>query len=193
MRRGALAPLLLGSLCLMLSGVLALEIAAERAQPDADVAPVPMPNAPAAHVTPSLPPLTDFREVLARPLFAPTRRPREAPAMASGGPPKALEATLRGVVILPDSRVGLFQLGNAPEMQRIAEGQEIAGWRLERVLPDRVVLRADRVEEVKLHEEKSAMVGTVPAPPTASVIGAPHRPLRPIIAIPKRNVTAPAR
>jgi hypothetical protein len=124
-----------------------------------------------------------------------TRRPRETSATASGGPPKALEATLRGVVILPDARVGLFKIGNAPEMQRIVEGQEIAGWRLEQVLPDRVVLRAGRVEEVMLHDEKPALAGTVQASPAVApaVLGAPQPPLRPITAIPKHNATASTR
>ena len=59
-----------------------------------------------------------------------------------------------GVVISTDRRLALLRRASGPEVLRVSEGQEIDGWRVATIEPDRVVLRqGDAVEEVTLEDQ----------------------------------------
>jgi hypothetical protein len=93
----------------------------------------------------TMPPLRDFGEVLARPVFSETRRP---PVEAAAAPGTSGPFSLVGVVLSASERHALLEHGQPAHIDRIAEGQEVDGWTLEAVQLDRVVLRRgeNRVE-----------------------------------------------
>lgn len=117
--------------------------------------PVPVPDAPAEPAV--LAPLEALTDTIARPLFSPTRRPAPPPeppppeivpppppepvAVAPPTPPVPLtELVVSGIVVSPEGAlVVLRPLGGGPSV--IArEGDEVGGWRVERIEPTAVHL-----------------------------------------------------
>jgi hypothetical protein len=105
----------------------------------------PKPEKPAGveKIQPPRRALREFSAITQRPVFSETRRP---------GPPASGRATARrtldgvilmGTVIGRDRKSALLRVPDSPTPQTVSEGQEIAGWTLEKVLPDRVVLTFD--------------------------------------------------
>jgi type II secretory pathway component PulC len=92
--------------------------------------------------------LQEFSAITRRPVFSETRRP-EPPASDRSTARQTLDGViLMGTVIGRDRKSALLRLPSSPTLQTVSEGQEIAGWTLEKVLPDRVVLSSggDSVE-----------------------------------------------
>lgn len=144
-------------LCLVLGGYV---VYAERGSSPTDpaVVPGPAPPKPAALPPPqpafTLQPLDDFSETLARPLFLPSRRPlapgEDAPQQA--GAMRNL-FTLMGVIISDEERMALVKRRKTGEVLRLIEGQQVDGWQVEAIMPDRVTLRHDEeTEEVELKD-----------------------------------------
>jgi hypothetical protein len=112
------------------------------------------PRAPAAFLAP---PLREFAEIAARPVFVVTRRPPPpaapppptAPtAVAPPAPPVAAKAImLLGIVGAPTHRIALLEPPNASAVQSVVEGGSIAGWQVVHILADRVVLQWNATEE----------------------------------------------
>jgi hypothetical protein len=103
--------------------------------------PPEIPNAPSFTMSPA----AAFVEVLARPLFSRTRRP---PAQV-GQLPASSSLTLVAIVISDDERHALLGSGQPLKTTRVREGDEIAGWTVEAIRPDKVIVRrADAREEV---------------------------------------------
>lgn len=159
-RRGRRRPFLLIVLCLTLGALIYLEL-------EFGLAPKPViPAAPGrseslalavAESIGRMPRLSHFSEIVSRPLFAPSRRPAPPELEASEPAPKvmSLRFVLRGVVIYGAERVAIVQRKDAPEFLRLMEGQVIDGWRVEAIVPDRVIFRheaGDLMEEVELRE-----------------------------------------
>lgn len=142
--------------------------AGARYQPD----PLPEPRV-------ELPPLEALSATVERPLFRPSRRPAEtaaAPDAALAEPTPALERfegyELSGVVIAGEERVMLLRDARSARVLRVREGERVAGWSVERILPDRVVLRsADATDEVVLRRFDPA----APAPARPRAPAAPAR------------------
>ena len=116
----------------------------------------------------ALPPLVSYAAIVERPLFAASRRPSPpAPEEPEEPEPDQAEAhawsfILSGVVISNDQRMALLQRLSDGSTVRLRVGQEIDGWRIEAIEPDRVVLRqGDALEEVKLPNkiERAAVKG----------------------------------
>lgn len=109
----------------------------------------------------TMPPLGAFAEVLARPLFSPTRRPGEhAGALAASS-----SFTLVAIIITPQDRHALLGFGQPVKIARVREGQDISGWTVDEILPDKVIVRhADVREEVKAKEgeRSTGMAKTMP-------------------------------
>lgn len=92
--------------------------------------------------------LDDLRTTLDRPLFSVSRRPEEMAAdtglstptepVPVGAPPLRLSA----VIVDAQSRSALLEPVDTKVVQRIQEGEEIAGWRLVEVREDAVILAA---------------------------------------------------
>jgi hypothetical protein len=120
-----------------------------------------------AVATPSrftLPPLSGYAEVTARPLFSETRRPPlEA---ASLGDAQSATFVLIGIVISATERYALIEHGRPLHLDRAREGQELDGWTVMSVLPDRVLFqRGDRNLELKARDRAPTAREIQPAPP----------------------------
>lgn len=167
------APLILGALALVLGAVVALEMWAptERHSVAAAVAvrtPEVGSRTPARF---ALPPLARYAEVTARPLFSETRRPPLE--SASSGDAQSAAFVLIGIVISPDARYALIAHGRPLHTERTSVGQELDGWTVQQILPDRVLFqRGDRSLELKPRDATPPARDIQPAP---SHPGVPRR------------------
>ena len=85
-------------------------------------------------------PLSDFTEILRRPLFTSSRSPFEpTPTRAE---PSGLPSDIRltGIAINPDKRQALLRTPQQPQGRWVEEGHSIDGWLLRSVRDDAVVL-----------------------------------------------------
>ena len=148
---------LLSITCVAMSGVIYAEITAPQlAAPADNAAPANAPRnreaGPAAAPKFALPPLQSYSAVTDRPLFAQTRRP---PPQGSSDAPGAWSSfVLAGIIISPTSREVMIMHGQPPSLVHLQEGQDVEGWTVASIQPDRIVLRgADGDHELKLLEK----------------------------------------
>lgn len=87
----------------------------------------------------TMPPLRSFSEVLDRPLFSSTRRPDAAAAAGAASQPTPFR--LVGIVFSQSKRVAIVEIGQPPSVERVAEGGQAGNWTIERILPDRIIVR----------------------------------------------------
>jgi hypothetical protein len=174
-RRGRRAQIFLTLLCLALLG--AIYGALERPSIDEFTTAAPLGAAAAkqtAAAPPSrftLPPLNELGHVLERPIFSSTRRP---PERVPGAPAQSASFVLVGIVISSSGRQALIELGEPSRLHRIGEGQVLAGWTVESILPDRVVVSQGAVrEEVKPKDKAPKLMRAPGASPSG---GAQPRP-----------------
>jgi hypothetical protein len=82
------------------------------------------------------------KEILDRPLFSSDRSPPPPPPtpeqLALLHRP-VLKSHLTGITVLPETRVALFA-GDANKYMSVKEGEEIDGFKVKTILPDRVIL-----------------------------------------------------
>lgn len=92
---------------------------------------------------------SEFRAVAMRPLFYPTRKPWVPPPIPEppppaptpvATPPPLTSYTLVGVVISGNVRSALVK-GEANKVVTLSEGQEIDGWTLQSITPERLLFR----------------------------------------------------
>ncbi len=178
--RGGRRPsnLLIG-LCLILGGVIYLELSFVPSPPAASRIALGPPEPavlPVADPGFTMKPLGDFSEIARRPLFIPSRRPLPPDTEAPRPGPRKAERhrfTLKGVVIVADERMAVLQRRRGRTALRVVEGQQIDGWLVEAILADRVVLRqGETTEEVVLRDifgarSRPKVRTAVPGTPTA--------------------------
>lgn len=99
----------------------------------------PMPSQPIL----AMPDKASLAVIVERPVFSQTRRPSGGVA---GEQATSTEFTLSGVVISATQRSALVQPDNGGIIQRLKEGEEIAGWTLVEIAPDRIIVRRGTVE-----------------------------------------------
>ena len=111
----------------------------------------------------SLRPLQSFSVVTERPLFAQTRRPSARGSDDTLGPWSSF--TLAGIIISPTAREALILHGQPPTVVHLQEGQDVEGWTVTSILPDRIVLRGgDAEHELKLLDKQGPSASPVTAP-----------------------------
>jgi hypothetical protein len=125
----------------------------------------------------ALPPLNIYSEVVARPLFSPTRRPSAAPASAE----RPANFILTGIIISRRERHVLIAHGVPRRVDRVAEGQDVEGWTVKAIDADRVLLirGGDEIElKPAAKPGQPTPIGRtgMQAPPNAAVATAPVRP-----------------
>lgn len=102
-----------------------------------------------------LPPraLAEFSAITERPVFFASRRPAP-PSVDSKDPQRTLNGiVLMGTVIGQGRKAALVHVPNSPSQRTILEGEEVAGWRLEQVLPNRIVLSlGENIVEISIWE-----------------------------------------
>ena len=148
--------LLLIALCLALgyhvwrtleAGPIAIDADAAPAQP---AAAVDAPEAPT-----ELPPIGDFSETVARPLFMATRRPPEPEEVEVEAEPTVGAQrnlfNLLGIVTSSDERVALVTRRRGGDFLRLVVGQRVDGWLVVAIEPDTMTLsQGDATEVLKL-------------------------------------------
>jgi len=160
--RSALAGVCLGML-LLIGAELMLDVPSVDPSATAEQAPPPV-DAAAPNFT--MPPPSAFSEVLARPLFSPARRP----GAHAGGLAPSSSLSLVAIIIAPQDRRALLGFGQPAKIVRVREGQDIGGWTVEAILPDKVIVRhADVHEEVKA-KDGTRSAGTLQAVPAAPLV-----------------------
>jgi hypothetical protein len=81
----------------------------------------------------------DVATSLARPLFSPTRRPREAAKSAGATDPELSDVRLTGIVIEPDRRLAIFAVAGA-KPRTLLLGEALNGWKIDSISPEEVAL-----------------------------------------------------
>jgi type II secretory pathway component PulC len=148
----------LACVCVAMAGLVYLELTWPVAASEESATSLP-PATPSARKNAvagafSLPPLQSFTAVTDRPLFAQNRRP---PAQGSddAGPWQSL--VLAGIIISATSREALILHGKPQTAAHITEGQDVEGWVVTSILPDRIVIRNGSSEhELKLLEKSGS-------------------------------------
>ena len=125
------------------------------------------------------------KEILARPLFTPGRRPpppsaqADLPIAAAAIPAPVWDWRLAGVVIEPDRRDAVF--ARPGEVRTVAPGQLIADWTLEAIERDTVTLKnRDGTKTLHIEPRTAAEGGPVKAPST--IDAAARAPKSPAVA-----------
>jgi general secretion pathway protein N len=176
-QRPGRTPLLLAAGCVVLAGLVYIELDAPDIEPPAKAAvtgAAEPDKRPAENPSFAMPPLRNFAGVLSRPLFSETRRPPRQPT----GPADTRDAsfTLVGTILSTQERHALVEHGQPPHLERISEGQEVDGWTVEQILPDRVVFaRGDTHVEIKPKDASSPRAG-----PARRASGMPMAPVTPV-------------
>ncbi len=93
-----------------------------------------------------------FSQTLTRPLFMPNRQPPgEAPppvqAPRATPPPKVNRYALSAIIIVGDERIALLTDTATGGVNRVREGESIAGWQVEQIHEDRAVLSNGETRE----------------------------------------------
>jgi general secretion pathway protein N len=129
------------------------------------------PSAPAVVAAAETQAIPEYRQVLARPLFSPWRRPPEMRAAVPQPQPKKVAAApvkvppklakgqvlLLGVVIDGGREVALIRSQRDPAVLRLSVGDELDGWRLSEITPRSIALEQEGVvEEVLLRDTEAA-------------------------------------
>lgn len=143
--------------------------------------PPPEPELPLPQVAPSANPLSrmafkDLGAFRQRPLFAPSRRRPDQPVAFTAPPPPAEmpaspppELRLVGIVAGVDRAVALVSRQEGASMS-LRVGDQVDSWRVDRIAPDRVVLREGEREQIyRLFALPPAAVPGTGLPPGAVV------------------------
>jgi general secretion pathway protein N len=153
-------------LCAGLAAALVLELASasDANAPAFGAASVSSPSSAAIPKTVNritLPSLESFAEVTERPLFSSSRRPIavDAPQNAE----RSFGATLAGIVISASSSTIIVSHGDPPVLTRLKEGDDLDGWSITSIEPNRVLLRRDGVEQqLRLRDAPGRAATAVP-------------------------------
>lgn len=140
--------------CVMLAGLAVFQIVMpteDLPAPDSDLAP----RRPAPSVQAVAP---DYPEIDARPLFSPDRRP----APEAGGDQGEAELTIVGIGTAEGAATALLRVGEGGS-RRIRPGDEIEGWHVDAIEPDRVVLSRDGETRVLTLASRHAATPATPA------------------------------
>lgn len=100
-----------------------------------------------------LSPLERYGEILARPLFIAARRPEPPPPEEEALPEKPATGPekkpfLLGVFITPEATTALLRPDEPnAKVARVKPGESVGDWRVEKILPDRVILSKDQTKQ----------------------------------------------
>jgi hypothetical protein len=143
---------LLGASCLAAAGALAAMLLRSTPATDAFVQEVKLDRSVAAL---DLPPLDAFPETTRRPLFSTTRSPASA-AQPAGEEGLILgRYALVGTVVTSRQRLVLLRPAAGGGVLRLAEGDALDSWRIEKIAADALTLSdGDKIETVPLRKPR---------------------------------------
>lgn len=135
---------------------------------------------------------------LARPLFSSARRPPQA-AVAGAGDSDLADRRLTGIVTTPGRRLAIFAV-NGDKPLKVAEGDDVSGWRVESITPREVSLTGpggSKTLQPKLDPNLTPPPSPIPIsnavgrPPNVPAPGAPRPPVPPAAAVAPLNPAVP--
>jgi len=135
---------------------------------------------------------------LARPLFSSTRRPPQA-AVAGTGDSDLADRRLTGIVTTPGRRLAIFAVSGDKPL-KVAEGDDVSGWRVESITPREVSLTGpggSKTLQPKLDPNLTPPPSPIPInnaagrPPNVPPPGAPRPPAPPAAAAGPLNPPVP--
>ncbi len=105
------------------------------------------------------PPLTDFSQMVERPLFAQSRSPEDPAAETAASPlPQPTgksQLIVMGIIITEGEKVALLKQNNAKggDTLKVKEGQEVSGWKVASITPESVtVSQRETTDVIKLSD-----------------------------------------
>ncbi len=110
--------------------------------------------------------------ILARPLYSSTRRP---PQEASAGPATdgdLADTRLTGIVTEPKRRIAIFAVSGGKPL-KVAEGDEVSGWRIESITPREISLSGPSGTKTLQPKLDPNLVAQVAQPAVANPAGRP--------------------
>lgn len=124
--------------------------------PEVESLPPPEPLSPPEPMPEfELPPVSEFQEVVERPLFSPTRQPPAEGAAPVAAPASELNLELIGVVLAQSEQTAIVMPQETQQALRLALGDAYQGWTLVRIEPDRAIFsRGDQEETVLLSYDR---------------------------------------
>jgi len=154
--------------CLGMGGLVYAELTwpaapAEDVSAPAARAPTPRPQHDEIGGRFSLPPLQSFAAITERPLFSQSRRPPPQGTEDASGPWSSF--VLTGVIISATDREALILHGRPQTIAHLHEGQDVEGWVITSIQPDRVVIRGATSEHVLKLLDKAAPAAAPNVPP----------------------------
>ncbi|HXS53990.1 MAG TPA: hypothetical protein VN782_15755 [Usitatibacter sp.] len=126
-------------------------------------------------------PATTYTEMVARPLFTPTRRPAPAAEPAAEASFKRGQYVLQGVIIAAGMKIAMLREKATGKVHRVEEGHDLAGMKLAEVKPDSVTLAAGKEQEVlplQVLKQPAAAGAATPEGPFSAHVG-PRNPAAP--------------
>lgn len=107
-----------------------------------------------------LPPIDAFGETVSRPLFNVSRRPIVVEEPIAAAKPTELKVMLSGIVIGQAQQIAHLRSEADNQTRALSVGDKIDDWRIESILPDRVVLRSGtRVETLFMQKPGAQNTG----------------------------------
>lgn len=114
------------------------------------------------------PKITEFDEIIQRPLFNKTRLPFVAPKPKQTvakpkrkiNPPvnNQTQLSLSAVVMTPDTQIAILQSGRNKTLQRVALGESIDGWSVNEITPHSVQLKKGaEIKQLELEIKSSTL------------------------------------
>lgn len=102
------------------------------------------------NITP-LPPLTDYAEIIERPLFMEDRRPFVPPEVVTPAKPTTRKApatrrqeqtfSLSAIIITDDKRIALLESGREKKLHKVSQGDELDGWTIVDIAPNKISMQ----------------------------------------------------
>ena len=166
--------LLIGAVCVALLCILIYEWLLPPAQASVPlvasrthIALAPLPLA-----GPAAPP-DAFDAINARPLFKPDRKPVPTAAETAAAPAPPPTVSLIGVIIDGQRQLAVLRVPESPLAVSASVGDQVQGWRVTAIYPDRVVLRLNTTEiTVGLNVNRPGDAGQGPVPGLPKPAGA---------------------
>lgn len=162
---------ILFAICIALAGLLFIELNTGNPEAENTILPVAsdLEKIAIPDINQGLPPITEFQEIINRPLFMENRQPyvQLEPEIESEEPdlqeniiaaPTAQQFMLTAVIITPETSTAIIQSGKNRELQHIIIGEKIDDWTLVEVHQQHIILKqGDTIQTVELEIKKSPL------------------------------------
>jgi general secretion pathway protein N len=113
--------------------------------------------------------------ILARPLFSSARRPAQDAPAAGAADGDLADTRLTGILTEPGRRMAIFAVTGGKPL-KVAEGDEVSGWRVESITPREISLSGPGGTKTLQPKLDPSLAGQAPQPPVANPAAPGGRP-----------------